>query len=55
LTGLQALSFRGFACQNGFDATFLANLSFGRFSATVKSFNFDAFGNISRLIAQSLG
>ena len=38
----------------GFDATFPANPSFGCLSAQFESFNFDAFGNISCLIAQSL-
>ena len=55
LTGLQTPSHSGFACGDGFDATFLANPGFGRLSAWFKSFSFDAFGNISRLIAQQLG
>lgn len=55
LTGLQTSSHSGFVRSNGFDATFLANPSFGRLSARFKSFSFDAFGNISRLIAQRLG
>jgi hypothetical protein len=38
-----------------FDAVLPGNLGFGRLSAQSKSSNSDAFINISRLIAQSLG
>ncbi len=47
---LQPLGYSGFARRNGFDTDFLVKLSFGRRLARFKSFNFDAFGNISRLI-----
>lgn len=52
LTGLQTLHDREFARCDGFEAIFLANPSIGRLSAWFKSFSFDAFGTISRLIAQ---
>lgn len=55
LAGLQPLICIRFACGDKFDANFLVNLSFGRRSARFKSSNFDAFGNISRLVAQWLG
>ena len=38
-----------------FDAVLTRNLGLGRLIARFKSSNFDAFINISRLIAQSLG
>lgn len=55
LTGLQPPSHSRFARGDGSDATFLPNPSVGCLSARFKSFSFDAFGNISRLIAQRLG
>jgi len=55
LAELQPLGYSGFARRNGFDANFLVNPSFGRRSVQFKSSNFDAFGNISRLVAQWLG
>ncbi len=55
LAGLHPLSYSGFARRNGFEVTFLVNPSYGRQLARLKSFNFDAFGNISRLVAQWLG
>jgi hypothetical protein len=55
LAGLQPLICSEFACRDSFDANFLVNLSFDRRSARFKSSNFDAFGIISRLVAQWLG
>ena len=40
---------------NGFDAIFPVNPNFGRRLAQFKSSDFDAFGNISHLVAQRLG
>jgi hypothetical protein len=52
LAGLQFLICSGFTCRDRFGANFLVNPSFRRRSGRFKSSNFDAFGNISRLVAQ---
>jgi hypothetical protein len=52
LAGLQSIICSEFACRDRFDANFLVNPSSRRRSGRFKSSNFDAFGNISRLVAQ---
>jgi len=54
LIGLQTLNYNGVAHKDGFDATFLANLSLDRLSGQFECFNFGASGTNSRLIAQQL-
>ena len=54
LVGLQRLICPGFAFRIRFDTNVLANSNFDRQSNRFKSFNFDAFENISRLVAQRL-
>jgi hypothetical protein len=55
LTGLQPPGHSRFARGHSSDATFLLNPSADCLLAQFKSFSFDTFGNISRLIAQGLG